>query len=278
MISLNTKNKINKDNHYISINNNIIHCNTIPTYIKTLNDIINKYSITNYTNYYLIHNGKIINNNTTLHNLLTNANTDTNTNTNTNIIYIDVIERLKGGGGFSDVLDFIIKIGRFFAMLGNFFKWVGAFIYWFLFLIKWFFTDFLNPKNFIFDFGNSVKVLLVSICRLPFDILLGLMALSVNVVGGWMQGFWGWDQSSLTQADKDSNYFKKMNKNRSRKCYLTNTNTIPFSIILGTLLCPPIGVFMDVGLTGWVYILISILLTLLFYFPGLIYALLVIYS
>ena len=104
------------------------------------------------------------------------------------------------------------------------------------------------------------------------------MALAVNTVGGWMLGLWGWDQSSLTQSDKDSNYFKKMHKNRNRKCYLTNTNTIPFSIILGTILCPPIGVFMDMGLSGWFYILICILLTLLFYFPGLIYALLIIYS
>ena len=105
-----------------------------------------------------------------------------------------------------------------------------------------------------------------------------LFKLSVVSVGGWTQGFWGWDQSSLTQADKDSNYFKKINKNNNKKCYLTNTNTIPFSIILGTVLCPPVGVFMDMGLTGWFNILICILLTLLFYVPGLIYALLIIYS
>ena len=274
---------IYKDNHYISINNNnnnnntnVINCNTIPTYIKTLNDIINKYSITKYTHYYIIHNSKIINKNTTLSNFLLNH-TNANSNTNSNIFYIDIFERLNGGS-FSDVLDFIIKIGKFFSMIYGFLKWVGAFLYWLLYVVKWFFTDFLNPKNIVLEFGNTLKMLLISICRLPFDIILGLMALSVNVVGGWMQGFWGWDQSSLTQDDKNSNYFKKMNKNRTSKCYLTNTNTIPFSVILGTLLCPPIGVFMDVGLTGWVYILICILLTLLFYFPGLIYALLVIYS
>jgi len=35
---------------------------------------------------------------------------------------------------------------------------------------------------------------------------------------------------------------------------------------------------MDMGLTGWLNILICILLTLLFYIPGLVYALLIIYS
>jgi uncharacterized membrane protein YqaE (UPF0057 family) len=53
---------------------------------------------------------------------------------------------------------------------------------------------------------------------------------------------------------------------------------VPFSIILGTIICPPIGVFMDVGLTGWFNIFICMLLTLMFYVPGLVYALLIIYA
>ena len=73
-------------------------------------------------------------------------------------------------------------------------------------------------------------------------------------------------------------YFRKINRSKGKKCYLTNTNTVPFSVILGTILCPPIGVFMDMGITGWLNILICILLTLLFYIPGLVYALLVIYA
>ena len=107
---------------------------------------------------------------------------------------------------------------------------------------------------------------------------MGLLALSINTIGGWMQGFWGWDQSSLTANDMNSNYFKNINRTSGKKCYLTSSNTVPFSIILGTILCPPIGVFMDLGLTGWMNILICALLTLLFYIPGLIYALLIIYS
>ena len=45
--------------------------------------------------------------------------------------------------------------------------------------------------------------------------------------------------------------------------------------IVAIILCPPLGVFMSFGLSGWFKILIACVLSLLFYFPGLIYALLV---
>ena len=256
-------------NNYISINGYSINCNLLPKTIKTIEDIIN-YNDLNFNNYYIINNGKIINKKTTIQHLLIS-------NHDKNIIYIDINER-QHGGGFGDLIDGIISIGKFFILIYKILKWLGLFLYWYLRFVLWFLTDFLNPKNFIKEFCNTMIIILISICRIPFDVLLGLFGLSVNIVGGWMQGFWGWDQSSLTQADRNSNYFKKMNKHRTKKCYLTNTNTVPFTIILGTVLCPPIGVFMDVGLSGWFYIFICIILTLFFYIPGLLYALFIIYS
>ena len=62
-----------------------------------------------------------------------------------------------------------------------------------------------------------------------------------------------------------------------KKCYKTADGTIPFTVIISTILCPPIGVFMEYGITGWFNILICALLTLMFYFPGLIYALILLY-
>jgi len=256
-------------NNYISINGYSINCNLLPKTIKTLEDIIN-YNDLKFNNYYIINNGKIINKQTTINNLLIS-------NNHKNIIYIDIHERQQGGG-FGDLIDGIVSIGKFFLMIYKVMKWLGLFLYWYLHFVFWLLTDFLKPNNFIKEFGDTMLIILISICRIPFDVLLGLFGLSVNIVGGWMQGFWGWDQSSLTQTDRESNYFKKMNKMGSKKCYLTNTNTIPFSIIIGTILCPPIGVFMDLGITGWLNILICILLTLLLYVPGLVYALLIIYS
>jgi uncharacterized membrane protein YqaE (UPF0057 family) len=93
-----------------------------------------------------------------------------------------------------------------------------------------------------------------------------------------MQGFWGWDMSGLNKNDKNSNYFKSYSRTKGQKTYLTNANTVPFSIILGTIICPPMGVFMDMGTSGWLNIIVCCLLTLLFYIPGLCYALLIIYS
>jgi uncharacterized membrane protein YqaE (UPF0057 family) len=140
------------------------------------------------------------------------------------------------------------------------------------------FTDLLHPKKLLFDFWNSIVLILVTIVNVVIGVVIGFVSFTVNQVGQWMQSIWGWDQSSLTKADKESKYFKGIDMNKGKKCYLTNNGKVPFSILLGTVLCPPIGVFMDLGITGWMNILICALLTLAFYIPGLFYALLVIYS
>ena len=63
------------------------------------------------------------------------------------------------------------------------------------------------------------------------------------------------------------------------KCYgPKDDGTIPTTILLSTILCPPLGVFMMLGLKGWLYILISALLSLFYYIPGLIYALVLFYT
>ena len=247
-----------------------------------------------YNNYYFIKDNKLIHPDSNIVNsILQYNNTSHNTSHNT-VNHIKCYRKQKGGfPGGGDIGDMIKdgigaalkpiiapieSIGEVFTALYKFLKWTGLFVYWCWFFAVWLFTDLLNPKHFVDDFFNTIQIFVMTIFGSIFNILLQLFKFSVNIVGGWTQGFWGWDQSSLTKADKDSNYFKKINKTNNKKCYLTNTNTIPFSIILGTVLCPPVGVFMDMGLTGWFNILICILLTLLFYVPGLIYALLIIYS
>ena len=268
---INYKNNIN--NKYISINGNYICLNTLPSAIITLNDIVNYLQNSNYlqhyNNYYIINNSKLFNKYTLIKSIL---------EVNDKNIYFDIIERQCGGNGFIDMIMGFAKIGDFFLTLMEGILWILKFIPWFVEFLLWLFTDLLNPKNFLKDFFTSLITLMITICRIPFDILLAFFALSVNTVGGWMQGFWGWDQSEVTKKDRESNYFKKIQKSKGKKCYLTSSNTIPFSVILGTILCPPIGVFMDLGLTGWLNIIICVLLTLLFYLPGLVYALLIIYS
>ena len=87
--------------------------------------------------------------------------------------------------------------------------------------------------------------------------------------------FWGWDNKAETSNDYKSKYYK--GKGNQKKCYASD-GKIPFSVLLGTIFCPPIGVFMELGLTGWFHILLATLLTFAYYVPGLLYALLVIYN
>ena len=179
---------------------------------------------------------------------------------------------------FGPLINPVVGMGNVFVFLIQLIVWFGKFIYWLIMFLIWAFSDLLNPIKLMADFWNSIVLILVTLMNTAFGVIMGLAAFVVNQVGQWMQGFWGWDQSNLTKRDKQSNYFKSIDTKKGKKCYLTNNNRVPFSILLGTILCPPLGVFMDMGLTGWMNIFICALLTLVFYVPGLFYALLVIYS
>jgi len=189
---------------------------------------------------------------------------------------IEIFPRIRGGGGVADIFNSIIQIGKVFFLLLDLIIWFIKFIAWLIMfiiaLLKFLFVD------LIVDFYNSIVLIIITICKLPFDLLGGFTAWVINGIGGWFTGIWGWDQSNITLQDKNSNYFQGLDRNKGRKCYLTNNNRVPFSILLGTIICPPLGVFMDMGITGWMNILICFIFTLMFYLPGLFYALLVIYS
>jgi uncharacterized membrane protein YqaE (UPF0057 family) len=179
---------------------------------------------------------------------------------------------------FAPIVNPIVGIGKVFIFLLQIIVWFGKFIYWSIMFLIWAFSDLLNPIKLVADFWGSIVLILLTLMNTVFGVIMGLSAFVVNQIGQWMGGFWGWDQSGLTKQDKESKYFEGIDRNKGRKCYLTNNNRVPFSILLGTILCPPLGIFMDMGITGWMNIFICALLTLLFYLPGLFYALLVIYS
>lgn len=190
-------------------------------------------------------------------------------------IVIEVVPRIRGGG-FFDMFKSIIQIGKFFIMLIDIIIWFVKFIAWFVFFLGWLFKFLVY--DLLTDFYHSIILIVVSICKFPIDVFTAFSAFVLNAVGGWMSSIWGWDQSSLSPADRASNYFRSYDRTKGKKCYLTNSNKVPFSILLGTIICPPMGVFMDLGISGWFNIFICMILTLLYYIPGLIYALLVIYS
>jgi len=247
--------------------------------IKTINELkiylqinhktdLNANCLSLFKNYFILFNNKLISNETSLYTLF---------NTSEKQYIFEFIEK-QNGGGIIAAFGSIIQIGEFFVKLGEFIVWFFKFIIWFVSFIGWFFFDFLNPITLIGDFYNSVVLITVTLCSIPVQLVISSFTICINIIGGWMQGFWGWDMSSLTKADKNSVYFKSYNRTAGQKIYYTQQNTVPFSIILGTILCPPMGVFMDLGTSGWLNIIVCCLLTLLFYLPGLCYALLIIYS
>ena len=257
---------IKKQSKILLLNNKTLDYYKYSKYNYTLYNIVKK-EFSHHDNFFVISEGKIVPLHTKLSDIFDKG----------NYFRYDIIERQKGGS-IIDLFTSIIQIGKFFILVGDFVIWIGKFIVWFFRFIGWVFYDLLNPFKLASEFFNSLMIILIGICRLPLDLLMSLAGLGFNTLGQWTQGFWGWDQTNLSNSDKESNYFKKLDRGKGKKCYVTDGNTVPFSVILGTIICPPIGVFMDMGATGWLNILICTLLTLIFYLPGLVYALLIIYS
>lgn len=278
----NGKNNIHNTKNYINNNTTLLD-----VFIQTLSDNDKHNLNKNINHYYFIYNNKLIKYNTLVNDIIINN----KKSVNNECITIKCLYKVNGGiPGLTNAVDAIVNvifkpiiapfedIGMLFEMLFHIVIWLVLLTWWLLQFLFWVVLDLLNPLNFLGDFFNTLIILVLAACRLPVDIFMTLLSFSVNLMGTWMQGFWGWDQSGLTKNDRESKYFQNLNKNKNKKCYLTNSNTVPFSVVLGTILCPPIGVFMDMGLTGWLNIIVCIFLTLLFYIPGLVYALLVIYS
>jgi len=279
-------NEYNNFNIYINGKSyNIDIINSKDNDINTITDLINYLknydeNLCRFKNYFILYNNKLISNKTIIKNLFLNTckkNDNNSKHSKHSKHSIEIIEK-QYGGSIIDAFMSIIKIGDFFMKIGKVIGWLLKFIFWFIKFILWTFIDLFNPVNLANDFLQSILLITITVCRIPLDLFIAGFTITVNSVGGWMQGFWGWDMSSLSKADKESNYFQSFNRSSGQKVYYTTQNTVPFSIILGTILCPPMGVFMDLGLTGWFNIMICALLTLLFYLPGLCYALLIIYS
>jgi uncharacterized membrane protein YqaE (UPF0057 family) len=239
-----------------------------------------EYSIP-YTTFFLVFDGKIVNKWQYIfkHQITPLQNT------------VELVPRMRGGNDIVDMImmpiNMIFKpiiapfvlIGEIFEFLAALLLFIIKFTVWLFQFIAWLMFDLLNPANFSADFISGFITIVYAICSAAINLVVTLISLSTTAIGNLFSStFWGWDQSNLTTEDKQSAYFKNAKNCRDKKCYLSQQNTIPFSMLFGTILCPPLGVFMEYGMTGWLNILLCSVLTLLFYFPGLIYALLIIYN
>ena len=258
-------------------------------------DLLEKYSLFQIINiklgfpsnsFYLINK---TNNKHLSKNIVINNTTQTTfiNNVTPNIIILDIFFREKGGfilDMISDFFEMILypAVYPFKGILQAFLMLIKAIVYMIALLIYaikvivWFFADFLPA------IPGDIIAFIQYFTNIFFDVLLGTtmyyVKIIVNKLGRMtVKSTMGWDNvpDETNKDDANSDYFN--NKCSDKKCYKTADGTVPFSVIIATILCPPVGVFMEYGITGWINILICAILTLMFYFPGLIYALILLY-
>jgi uncharacterized membrane protein YqaE (UPF0057 family) len=211
---------------------------------------------------YLSYNGKPITRATLTKELFTDK-----------INHIEWFTRVKGGF-IKDVINFVVSLARMFLFIPKFLIWLGGLVVW---IIRTTFFIGVVAIRYITNDGiiGLVKFLVLEIIMAPITLVITGLRTFFNWVGrNSVQALWGADNVPEPGEPSDK---VLTSCSAGQKCYKTAEGTIPFSVIIATILCPPVGVFMEYGLTGWFNVLITALLTLVFYFPGLIYALILLY-
>tara|TARA_B100000902_G_scaffold398353_2_gene464835 strand:- start:1234 stop:1854 length:621 start_codon:yes stop_codon:yes gene_type:complete len=187
---------------------------------------------------------------------------------------------------------FLVMIGKSIQPIINFFSlifdgiiFLGKLFTWFAHLISWFATDFININMLFNDLiGGIVRITRIVVIGLT-DIFFGMLRYIVNTLFTPIFGnIWGWDQSDLNKNSEINRKSGKKgnkkcnNKEGDAKCFSVDDDKVPFTVIIATIFMPPLGVFMRFGLSYWINIIICIGLTMLYYLPGLIYALLLLFN
>jgi uncharacterized membrane protein YqaE (UPF0057 family) len=221
----------------------------------------------------------------------------------------------KAGGILRMILNFILKIfdpiikplkmiATVFVLLLKGIMFMISGIIWMISLIIWTITVFI--PSIPGDIYGLLKKLFYVLYYAIIDVFVSIFRYGFNYLGNMTIGaIYGWDNveyirrvEELEKQKNSNNTFKNTSNNKfentsksstsnnscnkdnhlsGKKYYKTDDNTLPISVVILTVLCPPIGVFMEYGLLGWFNILVCALLTLAFYFPGLIYALILLY-
>lgn len=149
-------------------------------------------------------------------------------------------------------------------MVGALFKILG----WLFKFIMYILGEILNPFNLFKDLYSGFVALPRVLINVIVRIVVTFSKYVVNkVLNPIMNKIFGWDIKN-----------EKSKGDREKKCYKTEEGKVPMSVILSTIVLPPLGVFMRFGLRRWMDIFIAGGLSILYYFPGLIYALVLIYT
>ena len=191
------------------------------------------------------------------------------------------------GGFIIETIEAVIGIFRFLLYIPKAFIWIGRMVTWCIKAITYLLvlvSQVLSKDGIL----GLVRFVSMEILMAPFILAGTFLRQIVNgfgqqTVGGWLTGADNAPDDNdpdrpVDPADSDNLPSDPACPNGSgRKCYRTQAGTVPTPVIIATVLFPPAGVFMELGLHGWLQILVCLLLTFMFYFPGLIYGLIDLY-
>ena len=167
----------------------------------------------------------------------------------------------EGFYSLKDIGNSLKSIGNMFVALGKILGWVFKFVIYII-------GEILNPFNLFKDIYSGCVALPRVLINVAIRIITTFSRYMVNkVLNPIMNNVFGWDK-----------FNKNNNKDKDKKCYKTDEGKVPLSVIISTIILPPLGVFMRFGLVNWMDILITGALSIIYYFPGLIYALVLIYT
>ena len=119
-----------------------------------------------------------------------------------------------------------------------------------------------DPEIFMRDLTYGIFTGIQLVILSCMDLIKGLLITIASKIG-FTDDFFG----LKTDETRDEELEQELQKIQCIK-----PTFIKYIILV---ICPPLYVFMNKGITGWMYIIIDIILTMLFYFPGLLYALLI---
>lgn len=233
-----------------------------------------------------------------------NINTENNNENKDKFFSIEIYHPLNGGNAIDDIKNAFESIAQVFETFGKFLLFIIKMIIWVIRVLIWFSIEFLNPIKIFSDIFGSITRITKIIIISGVDIIFALLKYLFNIILGYLFNgtLMGWDQetykeekeaklkkkelekelekellgsesdekSEFTNTEENSHYEKD-------KCYKTPPGQIPFSIIIMSILCPPLGIFMQYGLSFWLNIVICCLLTMMYYIPGLLYTLILLY-
>jgi len=189
----------------------------------------------------------------------------------TDIINVEWSGRLKGGI-FMLLINMVVAIFKFILFIPKFLIWIVEFIIYLIKILVYLIKLAIDATSADGIMG-LINYLSGEIVLAPVKVFFHLLKNFTNNLGDMtVKAIWGVDNVGNPDSDEGENACMG-----DKKCYKTPDGTVPFSVVISTILCPPVGVFMEYGILGWFNILICALLTLMFYFPGLIYALILLY-